>query len=54
MELLITAVLLALVLHGLNRNQARQPFQPHPHLTGSTDVQNRDKDRLTCDLQSHP
>jgi len=49
MELLVTAVIIALVVYGLERNRARQS-QPHPHLAGSTDIQDRDTERITSEL----
>jgi D-lyxose ketol-isomerase len=51
MELLVIAVIVALVTYGLERNNRHTP--EHPHLHGSTDVQNRDVERLTTDLQAH-
>jgi hypothetical protein len=51
MELLVTAIIIALVMYGLERNRARTP-QTHPHLAGSTDIQNRDEERLSCELRS--
>ncbi len=51
MELLVTAVIIALVLYGLERNRVRQS-QLHPHLAGSTDVQDRDTERIACELLS--
>ncbi|WP_158073425.1 hypothetical protein [Actinophytocola xanthii] len=51
MELLITAIVIALVIHGLERNRIRQSAL-HPHLAGSTDVQDRDTERTSCELLS--
>jgi hypothetical protein len=48
MELLIVALIIALVVYGLERNNSRQAT--HPHLTGSTDIQDRDQERLSTDL----
>ena len=48
MELLITAIIVGLVIYGLERNNARQ--LTHPHLAGSTDIQDRDQERLSTDL----
>jgi hypothetical protein len=48
MELLITAIIVALVIYGLERNKANTPN--HPHLAGSTDVQDRDMERLSTEL----
>jgi hypothetical protein len=52
MELLVIAIIVALVVHGLDRNNRHTPDNPHLH--GSTDIQNRDIERLTTDLQAHP
>jgi hypothetical protein len=49
MELLITALIVGFVIYGLERNNARHPVH---HLTGSTDIQDRDQERLTTDLQT--
>ncbi len=49
MELLVTAIIVTLVIYGLERNNSRQP-NPHPHLTGSTDIQDRDQERITTEL----
>jgi hypothetical protein len=52
MELLVIALIVALVIYGLERNNHHHsPEQPHLH--GSTDIQNRDNERTTLDLQSH-
>ncbi|MGB3440061.1 MAG: hypothetical protein WBA97_15055 [Actinophytocola sp.] len=51
MELLVLIVIVALVVYGLERNNHHTP--EHPHLHGSTDIQNRDKERTTTDLQTH-
>ena len=48
MELLVITIIVALVVIGLERNNRHTP--EHPHLHGSTDIQNRDKERLTTDL----
>jgi hypothetical protein len=50
MELLITAIIVGFVIYGLERNNARQ--LTHPHLAGSTDIQDRDQERLSTDLQT--
>lgn len=50
MELLVFTVIVALVIHGLDRNNHHTP--EHPHLHGSTDIQNRDTERTTTDLQT--
>jgi hypothetical protein len=49
MELLITAIIVGLVIYGLERNNRLQAAR-HPHLAGSTDVQDRDSERLSCEL----
>jgi pyrroline-5-carboxylate reductase len=49
MELLITALIVGFVIYGLERNNARQLL--HPHIAGSTDIQDRDHERLTKDLR---
>ncbi|MDQ3788045.1 MAG: hypothetical protein M3422_12490 [Actinomycetota bacterium] len=51
MELLVITIIVALVVIGLERNNRHTP--EHPHLHGSTDVQNRDMERLNTDLQAH-
>lgn len=48
MELLITAIIVGFVIYGLERNNARQIT--HPHMAGSTDIQDRDQERLSTDL----
>ena len=48
MELLITAIIVGLVIYGLERNKARQ--LTHPHLYGSTDIKDRDQERTTTEL----
>jgi len=52
MELLIATAVIALLLYGLQHNT--HPHYPNPHLAGSTDITDRDQDRLTTDLKSHP
>ncbi|HEX2131406.1 MAG TPA: hypothetical protein VHH15_07575 [Actinophytocola sp.] len=47
MELLVTAAVLALLIYALERNHHRHPS---PHLSGSTDIHDRDADRLTTEL----
>ncbi|MCT2582786.1 hypothetical protein [Actinophytocola gossypii] len=47
MELLVTALVIALLVYALERNHHRHPA---PRLTGSTDIPDRDADRLTTDL----
>jgi hypothetical protein len=48
MELLIATAVIALLVYGLQHNT-----HPNPHLAGSTDITDRDQDRLTTDLKSH-
>jgi len=48
MELLITAIIVGFIIYGLERNNARRVI--HPHLAGSTDIQDRDQERLNTDL----
>ena len=48
MELLVIALIVALVVYGLNRNNKRNPERPHLH--GSTDVRNMDAERVATDL----
>ncbi|MFL6121620.1 hypothetical protein [Actinophytocola sp.] len=48
MELLITALIVGLVIYGLERNKPHQVTRPH--LYGSTDIQDRDQERTSTDL----
>jgi hypothetical protein len=48
MELLITALIVGFVIYGLERNKTREVI--HPHLHGSTDIQDRDQERTTTEL----
>ncbi|MPZ82420.1 MAG: hypothetical protein GEV28_19275 [Actinophytocola sp.] len=50
MELLITAIVIGLVIYGLERNRVRQANQPNAHLAGSTDIVDRDTERISCEL----
>jgi hypothetical protein len=54
MEILVIALVIALVIglvvYGLERNKNRKPT--HPHLVGSTDVQDRDQERVSAELLS--
>ena len=50
MELLIIALIVGLIVYGLQRNKNRKPT--HPHLAGSTDVQDRDQERFSAELLS--
>lgn len=51
MELLVTAILITLLVVGLDRNRHRQGESPH-HLAGSTDVVDRDIQRTIGELFS--
>jgi hypothetical protein len=51
MELLITALVIGLLVYGLERNRTSTPASG---LAGSTDVQDRDTERVTHDLLVHP
>jgi hypothetical protein len=48
MEIIITALIVGFVIYGLERNNARQTT--HPHLAGSSDIQDRDQERTLTDL----
>jgi len=50
MELLITALIIGLVIYGLERNNRRTT---HPRLTGSNDIQDRDQERVSSELLWH-
>ena len=50
MELLIIALIVGLVIYGLERNNARQSTRLQ--LAGSSDIQDRDQERITTDLLS--
>lgn len=50
MELLVTAIIIGLVIYGLERNRARQVTSTHTYLAGSSDVQDRDAERISCEL----
>jgi uncharacterized membrane-anchored protein YhcB (DUF1043 family) len=49
MELLVVAIIVGFVVHGLERNKARQA-QLGNALTGSSDVQDRDRERTSVEL----
>ena len=51
MELLITAIIVGIVVYGLERNRARQATRPHAHLAGSSDIVDRDTERISCELR---
>jgi hypothetical protein len=44
------AALLALLAWGLERNHRRQPPAPRPRLNGTTDVADRDAERVEAEL----
>jgi hypothetical protein len=48
MELLVIALIVALVVYGLNRNNKHNPERSHLH--GSTDIRNMDTERAATDL----
>lgn len=50
MEIIVTAAIVGAIVYGLERNRARLESQPHAHLAGSTDVQDRDNERISCEL----
>jgi hypothetical protein len=55
MELLITLAVIALVAFALDHTRTRHPTpHPNPHLAGSTDIIDRDTERITADLRTHP
>jgi hypothetical protein len=49
MELLVIAIIVGLVIYGLERNKTRQA-QLGTLVTGSSDVQDRDRERTTVEL----
>ncbi len=54
MELIVTAIVIGLLIYGLERNRARHATHPHTHLAGSSDVIDRDTERTTTELQTRP
>jgi hypothetical protein len=48
MELLIIALIVGLVIFGLERNNKRRTT--NSHLAGSTDIQDRDQERVATEL----
>jgi hypothetical protein len=46
MELLITAIIIGLVIYGLERNNRHTD----PRLTGSNDIHDRDRERMSTEL----
>jgi hypothetical protein len=50
MELLITAIVIGLLIYGLERNRRRQATARLDHLAGSSDIVDRDAERLSCEL----
>jgi hypothetical protein len=51
MELLVTAIIVGIVVYGLERNRSRQAAGPQTHLAGSSDVVDRDTERISCELR---
>jgi hypothetical protein len=51
MELLIAAIVIGLVIYGLERNRVRQAATPHSRLSGSSDVEDRDTGLLWSALR---
>jgi hypothetical protein len=50
MELLVTAIIIGLVIYGLERNRVRQATAQHAYLAGSSDIEDRDSARITGEL----
>lgn len=50
MELLVIAIVIGLLIYGLERNRVRQATRPHAHLAGSSDIVDRDSERISCEL----
>jgi hypothetical protein len=50
MEIVILTAIVGAVVYGLERNRVRQEQHPHPYLVGSSDSQNRDEERMSCEL----
>jgi hypothetical protein len=48
MELIVFAAIIALVIFGLEHNRSRAAN--HPHLYGTSDVQDRDTERVSGEL----
>ncbi|MFH9728760.1 hypothetical protein [Streptomyces sp. NPDC017260] len=51
MTAIITLILLAAIACGLERNHRRQPY-PRPSLNGSTDLHDRDAERVRAELRA--
>ncbi|MEU6183721.1 hypothetical protein [Streptomyces coeruleorubidus] len=51
MTVIIALILLATTACGLERNHRRQPY-PRPSLNGSTDVHDRDTERVRAELRA--
>lgn len=50
MEIIVLAAIIGAIIYGLERNRVRQSQQPHSHLAGSADIQDRDTERISCEL----
>lgn len=48
MELLITALVIAAIAYALDHTRTRQP---RTHLAGSSDIIDRDTERISCELR---
>lgn len=48
MELLVIALIVGFIVYGLERNKTHSPT--HSSLAGSTDIQDRDQERLSAEL----
>jgi hypothetical protein len=48
MELIVIALIIGIVIFGLERN--KRHTAAHSHLAGSSDIQDRDVERLSTDL----
>jgi hypothetical protein len=51
MELIVAFVIIAALAYGLERNRRHQA-QPRSRLAGSSDVIDRDSERISCDLRA--
>lgn len=51
MELIVTIIVIGLVVYGLERNRIRLAARPHPHMAGSSDVVDRDAERVHTELR---
>ena len=50
MELLVTAIIIGLIVYGLERNRVRQATHSTAHLAGSSDIVDRDEERISGEL----